>query len=138
MPWRRMTYRGHSSRCRSAAFLWRIGEGVVIAVLAVAAGVGFIASIPGARWALVHHDRVAIMVFWLSCSMMLASAAGGAFALADRAPLGPAWAIVMQDGDGTHYVMRPERYTNPHACWIRAATRNRQDAIAAYFCAEIP
>jgi hypothetical protein len=107
-------------------------------LLVVAAGIGLVASILGARWALRSHNGVSITLFAVSCWMVLASAAGGAFALANRAPLGPAWTIVMQDGDGTHYVVRPERYTDPHACWIDAATRNRQDATAAYFCAEIP
>ena len=73
-------------------------------LLAVAAGVGLVASILGARWALRNHNGVSITLFALSCWMMFASAAGGAFAPANRAPLGPAWAIVMQDGDGTHCV----------------------------------
>ena len=114
------------------------GVDVVTTLLAVSTGVGLVASIVGARWARRNHNGVSITLFGLSCSMVLASAAGCAFAVANRAPLGPAWAIVMQDGDGTHYVVRPERYTDPHACWIDAATRNRQDATAGYFCAEIP
>ena len=114
------------------------GVDVVTTLLAVSTGVGLVASIVGARWARRNHNGVSITLFGLSCWMMFGSAAGAAFALANRAPLGPAWAIVVQDGDGTHYVMRPGRYTDPHACWIDAATRNRQDATAGYFCAEIP